>query len=402
MSLRPGVPLHATLLELVQVAAKLLKASGLGVEHARSIAIDVSVLSDPAMHGTVAEPAVDGLSADEPRAIVVAQGNRSCWVADRDLATGEVIDKAFSATGIRQSSSAAIYSLAISSTAWPVQQVNIPQPLVTRIPRKPAVAGMFYPDEPTAMRQELDALFQQAATVPRQRWRAAMVPHAGWKYSGRIAAQVLQQIDLPETVIVLSPKHTRFGVDWAIAPCQSWEIPGGQVAANLELANALVRRLPEWQFDAAAHKQEHGIEVELPLIAHLAPHTRIVGITIGAGEWEDCQRFAEGLAEVLRPCSEAPLLLISSDMNHFASDSETRRLDELALECLDQLDAAGLYRVVRDNHISMCGMLPAVIALETLQRLRPMERAQRVAYATTADTTGNPDRVVGYAGMLFN
>ena len=107
----------------------------------------------------------------------------------------------------------------------------------------------------------------------------------------------------------------------------------------------------------------------------------------------------EAFLQLAQP--EPPLLLISSDMNHFASDEATRRLDEMALTCMDRLDPDGLYETCRANHISMCGMVPAVIVMETLRILGKLKRAERAGYSTTADTTGDPGRVVGYAGMML-
>jgi AmmeMemoRadiSam system protein B len=88
-------------------------------------------------------------------------------------------------------------------------------------------------------------------------------------------------------------------------------------------------------------------------------------------------------------------------MNHFATDEENRRLDEMALSALDGLDPEEVYETVTGNGISMCGLLPAVIVLETLRLLGNLRKAERVGYATTADVTGDSSRVVGYAGMLF-
>jgi AmmeMemoRadiSam system protein B len=141
--------------------------------------------------------------------------------------------------------------------------------------------------------------------------------------------------------------------------------------------------------------------VELPLLARLAPQARVVGIAIGHGDLDSARRFAEALAELLRSREEMPLLLISSDMNHFAADAENRRLDELAMAALERRDPAGLHRTVTEHSISMCGVLPAVIVLETLRLLGRLKRAERVGYATSADVTGDTSRVVGYAGMLF-
>jgi AmmeMemoRadiSam system protein B len=200
---------------------------------------------------------------------------------------------------------------------------------------------------------------------------------------------------------VLGPKHTPLGMDWAVAPHQTWALPGGTLESDFLLARRLAQAIPGLEMDAAAHQREHGVEVELPLIARLAPETRVVGIAVGGGDLEACRRFAQGLAEVLRERDDRPLLLISSDMNHFATDAENRRLDELAMQALERLDPAGLYETVTRHHISMCGVLPAVIVLETLRLLGGLSRAERVGYATSADVTGDASRVVGYAGMLF-
>ena len=89
-------------------------------------------------------------------------------------------------------------------------------------------------------------------------------------------------------------------------------------------------------------------------------------------------------------------------MNHFASDAENRRLDEIAIQAMESLDPATLVKTVRDNEISMCGVLPAAIVMETLTRLKPLTTAERVDYATSADVSGDQSRVVGYAGMLLD
>jgi AmmeMemoRadiSam system protein B len=220
-------------------------------------------------------------------------------------------------------------------------------------------------------------------------------------YSGRIAAQTLRSVAIPKTTIIIGPKHTPHGVSWALAPHESWSIPGAQLAADVELGRALIQAIPGLEPDAAAHAQEHAIEVELPLLARLAPQTKVVGIAIGAGDLASCRQFAAGLARVIRTLPEPPLLVISSDMNHFASDAENRRLDEIALAAMESLEIERFYHTVTSQRISMCGLLPAVIVMQTLQELGRLKRAQRVAYATSADTSGDTSRVVGYAGLLL-
>ena len=112
-------------------------------------------------------------------------------------------------------------------------------------------------------------------------------------------------------------------------------------------------------------------------------------------------KAAEQLAGLLGKMSKLPLLVISTDMNHFADDDTTRRLDRLVLDAVESLDPARLYQTVTDNRISMCGMLPAVLVMETLRRLDLLTECQPVGYATSAEVSGDTQRVVGYAGMLF-
>ena len=231
--------------------------------------------------------------------------------------------------------------------------------------------------------------------------RTALVPHAGLIYSGRIAADVLRRIEMPESIIVIGPKHTSLGVEWAVAPHKTWSLPGITVASDRELADQLCQAIDGLQLDAAAHQHEHAIEVELPWLARWAPDSRVVGIAIGNANFERCQQFAAGLATVLQDRLDRTLLIISSDMNHFANDAETRRVDALAIAAMEAIDPERLYRTVRDNQISMCGMLPACMVLECLRQLEHLNESQTVAYGTSADVSGDTSRVVGYAGMLF-
>jgi AmmeMemoRadiSam system protein B len=228
-----------------------------------------------------------------------------------------------------------------------------------------------------------------------------MVPHAGLVYSGQLAADVLKRVEIPSTVIILSPKHTRLGVPWAVAPCRAWSLPGITIESNRGLAEKLAQRIDGLELDAAAHQQEHGIEVELPLLARLAAESQLVGIAIGTANLEQCKQFGSQLADLLGELETQPLLVISSDMNHFASDEENRRLDAIALEALETLDPDKLYQVVTSNEISMCGLRPAVIVLECLKQLGQLAGCQRIGYATSGDVSGDTSRVVGYAGVTF-
>ena len=279
-----------------------------------------------------------------------------------------------------------------------------PRPVASRSEpevRPPAVAGGFYPGDPREVQRMVDKLFAAAAPAAAEPWPGAMVPHAGWIYSGRLAAAVFRRVAIPERAIILCPRHRPHGAAWAVAPHRRWLFPGGELASDPELAARLAAGVTGLELDAAAHREEHAIEVQLPLLARLAPQVRVVGIAVGDSPLPELLRFGVANAVVLRDMPQRPLLVVSSDMNHFADDAETRRLDRLALDAIATLDPARVYETVRRNRISMCGMAPCVIVMETLRRLGCLNRCESVGYATSAEASGATDRVVGYAGLLF-
>jgi AmmeMemoRadiSam system protein B/AmmeMemoRadiSam system protein A len=268
--------------------------------------------------------------------------------------------------------------------------------------RPAAVAGRFYPGTPREVQSELDDLFAAVPASPApQPWPGAMAPHAGWVYSGKLAAAVFSRIAIPDCAIVLCPKHRPGGARWAVAPHRRWLFPGGELASDPELAARLADGIEGLELDAESHREEHAIEVQLPLLARLAPQLRVVGITVGDSSLPELLRFGVAMSVVLRDMPQRPLLLVSSDMNHFADLATTQRLDGLALNAIATRDPELVYETVRQNRISMCGMAPCVVVMEALRWLGSLNRCEPVGRATSADAGGPVDRVVGYAGLLL-
>lgn len=395
LSLRPGVPLQSTLFALCQSAAQRLARQR--PETQAALQVKVAILHDPVLHGTAVDADLAGIDPRH-RAVLVVERNKNAVVFDPSRQPGELLAEAVRQANVTNDAGAAVFSLDTFALA-PFTFSTAPRPVRGHAVRQPAGVGSFYPADAAELARLVDGLMQGESTP--EAWPAAMVPHAGLIYSGRIAAGVLKRLQIPRTVIVIGPKHTALGMDWAVAPHQTWTFPGGSLEADFVLARQLSQAIPGLAMDAAAHQREHAIEVELPLLARLAPQTRVVGLAIGPGDLASCKRAAEGLAAVLKERADRPLLLISSDMNHYATDAENRRLDALALAALERLDPAEIYETVTRNQISMCGLLPAVIVLQTLHLLGGLRKAERVGYATSANVTGDTSRVVGYAGMLF-
>jgi AmmeMemoRadiSam system protein B/AmmeMemoRadiSam system protein A len=399
ISLKDVMPLQSTLFSMTEGLAKATQQARLPPERVRELRLALTILCAPALHGAANDPDVRGL---DPRChmTIVIERNRTAAIFDPAQSAVDQVATCVREAGITIPEAAQVYGMECLTNLNKVRVVHVPRAAGGTDVRPAGVAGRFYPADP----QELAALVDQCLPKERghqEQWPAIMLPHAGLIYSGKVAGQTLNRVKIPSKVIVIGPKHTPHGVEWAVAPHKTWSIPGGTLASDPGLGQRLCQAIAGLQLDAAAHAQEHAIEVELPFLARLAPNSKVLGIAIGGGNLSRCRQFASGLAKVIRDLPEPPLLVISSDMNHFASDAENRRLDEIALKAMETLDAEQLYNTVVGQRISMCGLLPAVIVMETLKELGQLQRTERVAYATSADASGDKSRVVGYAGMLL-
>ncbi len=263
--------------------------------------------------------------------------------------------------------------------------------------RHPAVAGRFYPRDPDDLRTEVESyLSPPQEAVPAL---GCVVPHAGYVYSGHVAGAVYARLDLPQRCILMCPNHTGMGHPLSIMSRGAWQTPLGMVSVDTELAADLKRRFPLLGEDTEAHRAEHGAEVQLPFLQVRNPNGRFVPIVLGTSQYEMLSSLGEAIADVVRVLGERVLMIASSDMNHYENDTITRVKDQKAIERMLVMDARGLFDVVMDEDISMCGFGPTVAMLTAARRLGA-SKADLVRYATSGDISGDRDRVVGYAGIL--
>jgi len=267
--------------------------------------------------------------------------------------------------------------------------------------RHPAVAGRFYPSDPDELRTEAQAYLSQACSELPAPVRAigCIAPHAGYMYSGHVAGAVFARVEIPRRCIVMCPNHTGMGRALAILSEGAWETPLGNVPIDGELAAALKLRYGTLHDDPAAHCAEHAAEVELPFLQLRQPELSFVPIAVGTGQFEVLEQLGVALADVISAQKEPVLIVASSDMNHYESDVVTRGKDHRAIERILTLDARGLYDVVTQQDVSMCGFGPAV-AMLTAARQLGAKSAELVKYATSGDVSGDRDMVVGYAGVV--
>ena len=280
---------------------------------------------------------------------------------------------------------------------------------MTSAVRTPAVAGRFYPGRAEELLREIRQYTSPAETATgRIAAIGCVAPHAGYIYSGGVAGAVYSRLEIPKRSVILCPNHTGKGRPLAVMANTTWQTPLGEVAADADLAIRLLRRCPALEEDSAAHRGEHAIEVQLPFLQAQQPELSIVPIVIGTSNFDVLRGLGEALADVIGDHQEEDreedregkvLIVASSDMNHYESDAVTRVKDHKAIERVLALDARGLWEVVMNEDITMCGFGPTIVML-TAAKLLGATSATLVKYATSGDVSGDYESVVGYAGII--
>ncbi|HMD18154.1 MAG TPA: AmmeMemoRadiSam system protein B [Terriglobales bacterium] len=273
--------------------------------------------------------------------------------------------------------------------------------------RTPAVAGRFYPGRAEELLRAVRT-YSSSAETAHVAAIGCVAPHAGYIYSGSVAGAVYSRLEIPKRCVILCPNHTGKGRALAVMTKTTWQTPLGEVAADADLGARLLSRFPALEEDSAAHHGEHAIEVQLPFLQALHPELKILPIVIGTSDFGVLRGLGEALADVIAALQEDEqkegreekvLIVASSDMNHYESDAITRVKDHKAIERVLALDARGLWEVVIDEDISMCGFGPTTVML-TAAKLLGATSATLVKYATSGDVSGDYEAVVGYAGII--
>ena len=277
--------------------------------------------------------------------------------------------------------------------------------------RTPAVAGTFYPGTPDELRravQEALALSEGARVArvarvegaPREKALAAIVPHAGYVYSGRVAGAVFGRLELPRDVVLLCFSHRGVGKEFAIWGEGAWRTPLGDVPVNAELARRLKDAFLPAEFDESGHLAEHSGEVQLPFLQAVRPDVRIVPVALSVAL--DDRSFAQlqAFGRALSRAGEDFLVVASTDLNHYEDQRSTARKDEAVIRAIERLDEAAVREAIVREQVSMCGYAPTIATI-SYAKAKGATSARTIVHATSGDASGDYDRVVGYVGMII-
>jgi len=272
--------------------------------------------------------------------------------------------------------------------------------------RRPWVAGAFYPADPDRLRQTIESCFTHrlgpgglpGTASPERRIVAVVCPHAGYMYSGPVAAHSYYHLAAearPESVVVIGPNHTGMGSPIAMMRSGAWETPLGEVEIDEGLADAIFRASDIIDIDEWAHAREHSIEVQLPFLQYIyGPGLRFVPICMGFQDLESSREVGRAVAEAVGGADA--VIVASTDLTHQEPQASANRKDRLVLESILSLDEAALQERVRSHRVTMCGYGPVSAAI-VASKMLGAEKAELLAYHTSGDVTGDHSAVVGYA-----
>lgn len=272
--------------------------------------------------------------------------------------------------------------------------------------RRPWVAGAFYPADPDRLRQTIESCFTHrlgpgglpGTAAPERRIVAVVCPHAGYMYSGPVAAHSYYHLAAearPESVVVIGPNHTGMGSPIAMMRSGAWETPLGEVEIDEGLADAIFRASDLIDIDEWAHAREHSIEVQLPFLQYIyGPGLRFVPICMGFQDLESSREVGRAVAEAVGGADV--VIVASTDLTHQEPQASANRKDRLVLESILSLDEAALQERVRSHRVTMCGYGPVSAAI-VASKMLGAEKAELLAYHTSGDVTGDHSAVVGYA-----
>jgi AmmeMemoRadiSam system protein B len=262
------------------------------------------------------------------------------------------------------------------------------------------IAGSWYPGDPKILRGAIEGYFRNVPDLGiRGEVLGLVAPHAGYSYSGQVAAYAYKQIRgaVYDAVIVISPSHRYHFHGVSLYRRGGYETPLGVIPVNEDLSERLLAASPLVADLPDAHTGEHALEIQLPFLQVALGAFTLVPLVMGSQDRQTC----EGLAEAIHQAAGPNVLIVgSSDLSHFHSYDEAVQMDKIVLDHLARMDAPGLLEDLSVGRGEACGGGPAATTLMATVK-RGAGWAEILRYANSGDVTGDRGNVVGYAAAVF-
>jgi AmmeMemoRadiSam system protein B/AmmeMemoRadiSam system protein A len=269
---------------------------------------------------------------------------------------------------------------------------------------KPVVAGYFYPSDKRVLEQKVDSYLKEADSKLQKNSTTLfglISPHAGYDYSGRVAATAYRQVvgKTYKTVFILGSSHSVPFQGVSIYPTGAWETPLGKVAVDEQAAAAVMERCSFARFHAPAFEREHSLEVQLPFLQRTLENFKVVPMVMGRLAGADYRMLAEVLTGYVQKTSGRTLIVASTDMSHFHPYHEASAMDQAALKQIEAMDLKSLRKSVERGTCELCGAQAVITIMKVAENVDA--RIKILDYANSGDVTGDKSRVVGYGAVGF-
>ena len=296
-----------------------------------------------------------------------------------------------------------------TGTASPSPPALVPSATPTERVRRAAVAGSWYPGDPDELAQVIDEMLASVRPVDGEPV-GLIVPHAGYVYSGQVAAAGFRQLEAGEydaAVVIASDHQAPLSNPISVWAEGGFETPLGVVPVDRELAQALIETDPRITFDPACHQNEHVIEIELPFLQRVCPDCRIVPVLMGAEDEETVRALADALLALLS--GRRAVVIASSDLSHYPSYDDALIVDGATLGAIESGDPVGVRKTTEALMAAgfprlvtcACGRGPILVTMRVAAGLGA-ETVTVLRYANSGDSPqGDRGQVVGYGAVMF-
>jgi AmmeMemoRadiSam system protein B len=268
--------------------------------------------------------------------------------------------------------------------------------------RQAAVAGMFYPRDKSNLEREIALFLENAPQADISgKILGLIVPHAGYMYSGGVAARAYRQImdTNYDTVVVISPSHREYFTESVIYNGDGYATPLGIIPLATECAQKITDTYPAIKLGDKGHRtEEHALEVQLPFLQEVLGNFKLLPVMMGNQDSENITLLAEALADGLK--DENALIVASTDLSHFYSYDKAALLDRIVVNDINEFNEEKLIDDLDRKRCEMCGGGPASVAMKAA-RFLGADRSKVLIYRNSGDVTGDKSQVVGYLSAII-
>jgi len=266
--------------------------------------------------------------------------------------------------------------------------------------KEPAVAGSFYPADEKTLKETVDNLLADAEyRAGNGRLIALISPHAGYVYSGQVAAHTyrhLKERDI-DTVILIGASHHKAYQGASVYAEGSMKTPLGLVKIDKKMAESLLNEKAQVTFFSEAFEKEHSLEVQLPFLQKTLKNFRIVPILIGSPTQESFNYLSEKLSVILRENPKA-IIVASTDLSHYHDYKTAVQKDMKIIDAIQRMSVEDAEQLLKTGEGEMCGGYPVLLTMLVARNLGATD-AMLYKYANSGDVIADKSRVVGYASM---